>query len=209
MITRRHAILKAGAAALAASCASEEQHSGLQPTPPEIEGPFFPVNTASERDADLTRVAGRPSRALGDVIEVRVRVLNRDGAPVPGAALELWQANAAGRYNHPRDTTSAPLDENFQGYALLRTDGAGRIRVTTVKPGPYPAPQGQRTPHLHWKVRAGAKTLTTQMYFPGEALNEVDFLMLGMPDARPLVARAGAADEAGALGFDWDLVLSV
>ncbi|HET9231736.1 MAG TPA: hypothetical protein VFO00_10645, partial [Vitreimonas sp.] len=106
-------------------------------TPTQVEGPFFPVDTAIERDADLTRLAGRSERALGQVIELAGRVIGTNGAPIGGARLELWQANAAGRYMHPRDTGAAPLDPNFQGYALLQTDVAGRFNVVSIKPGAY------------------------------------------------------------------------
>ena len=113
-MTRRAAF--AGAGALAACAAAE---GTLPLTPRETEGPFYPVNTAIERDTDLTRLAGRSERASGQLIEVRGRLLDANGAPIAGAEVELWQANAVGRYAHPRDTSAAPLDPNFQGYALF------------------------------------------------------------------------------------------
>ncbi|HET9230050.1 MAG TPA: hypothetical protein VFO00_02100, partial [Vitreimonas sp.] len=127
--------------------------------------------------------------------------------PVSGARLELWQANAAGRYAHPRDTSSAPLDANFQGYALLQTDAAGRFSIVSIKPGAYGAGQGRRTPHLHWKIESGARRLTTQMYFPGEALNDSDGILRRSGDARALIAEPAAANEAGARGLAWTIVL--
>ncbi|MGQ0532348.1 MAG: dioxygenase family protein [Caulobacteraceae bacterium] len=204
-MSRREILTRAGAGMLTAGCAAAE--TGLQATPPETEGPFFPVNTAVERDADLTRLAGRSARATGQVIEVRGRLLDSTGAPILGAEVELWQANAAGRYTHPRDTSSAPLDPNFQGYALLRTGADGGFSIISIKPGAYRTGGQLRTPHLHWKFANGARRLTTQMYFPGEALNENDMLIRRMGDARPLIAEAGAVAEAGALGFDWVVVL--
>jgi protocatechuate 3,4-dioxygenase, beta subunit len=203
--TRRGAIGGASAALLLPGCARAQ--AALTRTPSQVEGPYYPVNTAIERDADLTRLARRDERALGQVIEVAGRVVDTNGAPVSGARLELWQANAAGRYAHPRDTTSAPLDANFQGYALLETDAAGRFRIVSIKPGAYGFGRGQRTPHLHWKVESGARRLTTQMYFPGEALNEGDGFLRRESDPRALIAETAAATEAGALGLAWTIVL--
>jgi protocatechuate 3,4-dioxygenase beta subunit len=203
-LSRRTALVTAGALLLP-GCARAQ--TALARTPAQTEGPFFPVDTAIERDADLTRLAGRSARALGQVIEVAGRVIDANGAPVSGARLELWQANAAGRYAHPRDTSAAPLDANFQGYALLETDAAGRFTIVSVKPGAYGDGRGRRTPHLHWKVVSGARRLTTQMYFPGEALNESDAILRRSGDAHALIAEAADAAEAGALGLAWTIVL--
>lgn len=204
--SRRAALLQIGALA---ACAAAEPT--VASTPPETEGPFFPPSTNIERDADLTRLAGRNERAAGQVIEVRARVLAADGTPMPGARLELWQANAAGRYAHPRDASAVPLDPNFQGYGLLETGSDGDVRFVTVMPGAYHiggAGSEVRTPHLHFKVAHNSARLTTQMYFPGEPLNEQDMLIRAMGDrARRLIARAGASAEQGALGFDWEIVL--
>jgi len=204
-VSRRAALIGASATLLLPSCA--EADTALARTPSETEGPYYPVDTAIEHDADLTRLAGRTERALGQVIELAGRVLDTNGAPVAGARLELWQANAAGRYMHPRDRSAAPLDPNFQGYALLRTDAAGRFSIISVKPGAYRMGRDQRTPHLHWKIESGARRLTTQMYFPGEALNDSDTLMRRMRDARPLIAEPAAAQDADALGLAWTIVL--
>lgn len=207
--TDRRAILL-GAAVFAAGCADARQAETAQtPTPAEMEGPFFPPDTAIENDVDLTRLAGHSERAAGQVIEVRGRVLDARGAPITGAKLELWQANAAGRYAHPEDPATQPLDPNFQGYALLQTGADGAFSFTTIKPGAYNSPIGVRTPHLHWKIGAGAHVLTTQMYFPGEAQNETDGLMRAMGDpVRSLIAASAAAQEAGAQGFTWDVVMA-
>jgi len=207
--THRRAVLL-GAAGLAAACADARQAETAQtPTPAEMAGPFFPVDTAIENDIDLTRLAGRSERAAGQVIEVRGRVVDARGAPITNARLELWQANAAGRYAHPEDPATQPLDPNFQGYALMQTGADGVFRFTTVKPGAYNSPVGIRTPHLHWKVAAGTRVLTTQMYFPGEAQNETDGLMRAMGDpARALIAASATAQEQGALGYAWTIVLA-
>ena len=139
-------------------------------------------NTPRYHGFDLTRIPRHPGRALGQVIELSGRVLNVDGSPVKGAALEIWQANAAGRYANPIDKNPAPLDPNFQGVALLHTTAQGRYRILTVKPGAYPDPSGgMRTPHIHFDVTSDDYRLVAQMYFPGEALNEKDILMSTMP----------------------------
>lgn len=212
IITRRRTLTLLGASALAA-CAAEvdPENAAAVATPPETEGPFFPENTSGESDVDLTRLAGRSERAAGQVIEVRGRVLGPNGQPITGARLQLWQANAAGRYAHTADAANpAPVDPNFQGYAAIETGADGAFRFTTIKPGGYlVADEGPRTPHLHWKVAANGKELTTQSYFPGEPANETDFLIRAMQaDPRTLIARSGAAGAEGEPGYDWDIVLT-
>ena len=97
------------------------------------------------------------------------RFLNMKGEPIPGARVEIWQANTYGRYTHPGDTNPAPLDPNFEGYGVQITDAEGRYRFKTIKPGAYPAAQGwTRPPHIHFKVETKTNWLVTQMYFYGE-----------------------------------------
>ena len=96
----------------------------LPATSPQILGPFYPLGK-SAKGGDLTRVAGRSGMAQGQVIHLGWRVLNRDGEPVHGANLEIWQANSHGRYTHPNDQHDAPLDDNFEGFAVIETDGNG------------------------------------------------------------------------------------
>ncbi|MDX2236396.1 MAG: protocatechuate 3,4-dioxygenase [Hyphomonadaceae bacterium] len=212
IITRRRSMALLSASALAA-CASDidRDAAALALTPRETEGPFFPEDVSGESDVDLTRLAGRSARATGQVITVRGRVLDRFGAPITGARVELWQANAAGRYAHSADAGNpAPLDPDFQGYGAITTGADGAFRFTTIRPGGYlVARQGPRTPHLHWKIAAGAAALTTQSYFPGDSANEADFLIraMGAP-AQRLMARDAGVDEAGAPRFDWDVVLA-
>ncbi|HET8623716.1 MAG TPA: hypothetical protein VFM14_09165 [Gemmatimonadales bacterium] len=151
-------------------------------TPEQVMGPFYPVMKPLDRDADLTLVRGRRGHAQGTPIHVMGRVFNRKGEPVRGARLEVWQANAAGRYAHPSDTNPAPLDPNFQGYCLLETDADGRYRFKSIKPGAYAIGPGVvRPPHIHVEVLGHKDRLVTQMYFPGEPLNEKDdiFKQLG------------------------------
>jgi protocatechuate 3,4-dioxygenase beta subunit len=212
-LSRRRALTVLSASALAACVArveGEEAAAAVAGTPAQTEGPFFPVDTDIERDADLTRLAGRSERAAGQIIEVRGRVLDINGQPVAGARLDIWQANAAGRYAHPGDAVNtAPLDPNFQGYAHLTTGADGGYSLVSIRPGGYDvAGIGRRTPHIHWKAEAGARRLTTQMYFPGEPENEADGVLRGVRRPDLVIARTAAADEAGALGFIWDIVLA-
>jgi len=147
----------------------------LRRTPSQILGPFYPVAKPLDRDADLTQVHGRLGRASGQVIEVMGRVINSRGMPVENAGIEIWQANAQGRYTHPSDRSAAALDPHFDGYAALSTDAEGRYRFKTIKPGAYPdSPGTMRAPHIHFDVVGRHNRLVTQLYFAGEPLNDSD-----------------------------------
>ena len=181
---------------------------------PEIQmGPFYPMIKPLDKDADLTMLSGHKKRAEGQVVEVVGRVLNGNGDPVKNAKIEVWQANAHGRYSHGADTTAAPLDPNFQGFAVITTDATGRYRFRTVKPGPYPAtPTWKRPPHIHMDIYGKTDRLVTQMFFPGEELNDKDrlFLQLGN-DTQAAVAKIVAPTpdiEKGATLLNWDIVLN-
>ncbi len=197
----------AGAAAAAGTRASAQ----TTPTPSEVAGPFYPVVMQKDRDFDLTRVEGRDAAALGTPVWIAGRVIDTDGQPIADATVDLWQANAAGRYRHPHDPNDAPLDPNFQGWAIVPSGDDGGFRFKTIIPGAYPAARGwDRPPHLHFKVtRRGYVELTTQMYFPGEALNDVDRLLLRHPEEdRPrMIARAVDDAEDGTAQLVFDLVL--
>src|SRR5689334_1610481 len=139
--------------------------------------------------ADL---AGRGvTRALGQLIDVRVSVVDEDRAPLTGAMVETWHCNAAGKYIHPNDSNDAPADLNFYGAARLLTDRDGRISLRTIKPGAYPVPDSGgwwRPPHIHFSVwgRVWLSRLVTQMFFPGDPLNELDHILNAVrdPEAR-------------------------
>lgn len=154
-------------------------------TPEQTEGPFFPVHEQPDTDADMTRIVGRSGRATGEVIEVSGQVRDDSGKPVADALIDVWQANAHGRYDHEADPNPAPLDENFQGWAQLKTDADGRYRFRSIKPGPYAVmDEWSRPPHIHFKVaRRGYHELTTQMYFAGDPLNDSDRLLQSVPEA--------------------------
>ncbi len=167
-------------------------------------GPFYPIQRPGDDDFDMTQIKGNAGRALGKVIEVTGRVLDRMGNPVRGAELELWQCNAAGRYAHPGDVAAAPLDPNFQGFAKLVTGPTGEWRIRTIKPSGYDSPIGWRTPHIHFDIKGRAARLITQMYFTEDtATNSKDALYneLG-EDAVTAMAKQMADDT-----YRWDIVL--
>jgi protocatechuate 3,4-dioxygenase beta subunit len=147
-------------------------------TPSTVAGPFYPlVNKPVDRDADLSVIGAGPARARGQILYLMGQVFNIKGKPVKGVEVEIWQPNAAGRYDHPSDPNPAPLDPNFQGYGVAITDGEGRYRFKTIKPGGYPViPGWDRPPHVHFQLTGRADRLVTQMWFPGDPLNPQDRL---------------------------------
>jgi len=172
--------MTAGAALLATGRAAR---AACALTPYQLDGPFYPT-VIQEYDWDLTSVSGKTGRAEGDVIEVTGQVLDAKCEPLPGSVLEVWQANIHGRYDHPGDTsTDRPLDPNFQGYARIVADKEGSYRFRTIIPGSYPAiGDWVRPRHIHFKVHAPFNpSITTQMYFAGEALNDKDLLLAPLP----------------------------
>ena len=183
----------------------------LRRTPAQVLGPFYPVIKPLDQNADLTTIAGKTGRAAGQVLHVMGRVINRQGQPIKGARLEIWQANAQGRYAHPNDANPAPLDPNFQGYAALVTDAEGRYRFKTIKPGAYGDSGAMRAPHIHFDLKGGVNRLVTQMYFAGESLNETDRLLqtAGANRERLIVQLLPPSEglEPDSLLATWDIVL--
>jgi protocatechuate 3,4-dioxygenase beta subunit len=181
----------------------------------EVTGPAYGESAIGELDNDLTRQhTGQP---LGERIVLTGRVLGSDGKPLRGQLVEIWQANAAGRYRHEVDDHDAPLDPNFDGAGRCLTDDDGRYRFVTVKPGAYPwknHPNAWRPNHIHFSLfgRAFTERLITQMYFPGDPLFEFDpiFNSIRDPKARErLISRfdLSLTEPDWALGFRWDIVL--
>jgi protocatechuate 3,4-dioxygenase beta subunit len=178
-------------------------------------GPAFGRVPVGPDDHDLT--AGHRGAPIGERIIVTGRVLDSDGRPVRGTLVEVWQANAAGRYVDPADDHPAPLDPNFTGAGRCLTDADGRYRFVTVKPGAYPwqnHPNAWRPAHIHFSLFGPelASRLVTQMYFPGDPLMPFDPILRSIRDPRgreKLVARFDleATQPEWALGFQWDVVL--
>ncbi len=181
----------------------------------EITGPLFGADRVGELDADLT--AGHAGEPIGERIIVSGRVLDSDGRPVPGALIEVWQANAAGRYHHAVDNHPAPLDPNFSGGGRCVTDSLGRYRFVTIKPGPYPWGNhynAWRPAHIHFSLfgRAFTQRLVTQMFFPGDPLFPLDPIFNSVPDeaARERLISAFDLDNTvpdRAMAYRWDIVL--
>ncbi|MFN3855772.1 MAG: protocatechuate 3,4-dioxygenase [Phreatobacter sp.] len=177
-------------------------------TPRQTRGPYYPLARPADSDMDLTQVAGRPRRAEGEVIEVTGRVLGLRAGPLAGATVEIWQADAAGRYHHPRDL-SGGADPNFQGFGAVRTDAAGRWRFRTIRPRHYGSGSFARTPHIHVRVLgAGRGELVTQMYFPGEAMNARDGLYRALPDDAARAALTARLEQGLLPRYVFDIVLA-
>jgi len=162
---------------------------------------------------DLTRVApGRP-QASGEPIVIAGRILDEDLRPVRRTLVEVWNANAFGRYSHVIDerNADAPLDPHFYGFGRLHTDADGGYRVRTIKPAAYIARRDiawWRPPHVHFSIVGAGVRLVTQMYFPEEPLNERDFIYQIVPDdARGRVVARRASAHGGDRAFRFDIVI--
>jgi protocatechuate 3,4-dioxygenase beta subunit len=182
----------------------------------EITGPLLGEERVRPADADLTtRYPG--GEALGQRIILTGRVLDSAGRPVPDTLVEIWQANAAGRYQHRIDDHPAPLDPFFGGAGRCVTDSGGRYRFITIKPGAYPwgnHHNAWRPAHIHFSLlgRAFTQRLITQMYFPGDPLFGFDPIFNSVPDPKArerMICRFDLAltRPEWALGFEWDIVL--
>jgi protocatechuate 3,4-dioxygenase beta subunit len=181
----------------------------------EITGPRLGAEHLGPSAADLSRHAG--GEALGERIIVTGRVLDQDGRPVPNTLVEIWQANACGRYTHPGDQHDAPLDPHFDGAGRVLTDENGVYRFITVKPGAYPwrnHHNAWRPQHIHFGLFGSgfATRLITQMYFPGDPLIPLDPILNCIPDpaARQRLVAAFDLDVTVpeyALGYRFDMVL--
>jgi len=176
----------------------------LIPTPSQTVGPFFHLGMARPEWSDLA--ADNPA---GEKIAIEGRVIDGDGAPVPDALIELWQANAAGRYNHPDDQqTDKPLDPHFRGFGRVATDAEGRFRVVTIKPGPVSGRgNALQAPHINIALFArGLLThLFTRIYFADEAANAGDPLLSSIEDEaarRSLLARRAQGISPALYQFD-------
>jgi protocatechuate 3,4-dioxygenase beta subunit len=187
----------------------------LEHTLSEITGPRFARETVTPADADMTRFDG--GEALGERIIVTGRVLDEDGRAIPHTLIEIWQANAAGRYAHDEDRHDAPLDPHFSGIGKVITDERGAYRFMTVKPGAYPwrnHHNAWRPNHIHFSLfgPSFATRLITQMYFPGDPLLALDPIFNSVPERAARERLIASFDiEATvpeyALGYRFDFVL--
>jgi protocatechuate 3,4-dioxygenase alpha subunit len=174
----------------------------LPATASQTVGPFLHIGLSW-----LTRDQLAPPGVSGERVTITGRVLDSDGQPVTDALVEVWQANAHGKYAHPEDGQDKPLDPAFSGFGRIPTDARGAFRFTTVKPGCVPGPDGSlQAPHLLIAVfmRALLKQLVTRLYFPDEPANAADPVLAIVPADRrsTLIARVGGAGE-----LEWDIVL--
>ena len=181
----------------------------------EVTGPLLGVREVDVDDADLTR--GHAGEPLGERIIVTGRVVDESGRGVADTLVEIWQANAAGRYAHDLDRHPAPLDPNFTGVGRCLTNARGLYRFVTVRPGAYPwrnHHNAWRPAHIHLSIlgRAFVQRLVTQMYFPGDPLMAHDPILTSIPDPaarQRLVATWSpqVTEPEWALGYEFDIVL--
>jgi protocatechuate 3,4-dioxygenase beta subunit len=183
----------------------------------ELTGPGPVISRVSVEDADMTRNAGTGGEAIGQRISVTGRVLDELGRPIPNTLLEIWQANASGRYVHRNDQWPGPIDPNFLGIGRTLTDANGEYRFLTVRPGIYPwknHPNAWRPAHIHFSLFGSSlvSRLVTQMYFPDDPMFDLDPIFHGVPNDAARARMVCAYDhdlteQAWALGYRWDIVL--
>jgi protocatechuate 3,4-dioxygenase beta subunit len=189
----------------------------LPQTLAELTGPVYGPDALRPLDNDLTRNAVINGQPIGERIIVVGQVLDESGRPIPNALLEIWQANACGRYIHKVDQHDAPLDPNFTGAGRVLTGKNGEYRFTTIRPGAYPWRNHEnawRPAHIHFSVfgRNFLQRLVTQMYFPGDPLLPLDPIFNGMSDetGRNRLISSYAHDittPEWALGFRFNIVV--
>lgn len=190
----------------------------LPQTLSELTGPIYGHGAIQPLDHDLTKNAVVHGEPLGERIIVVGKVLDENGRPAPNALVEIWQANACGRYVHKKDQHDAPLDPNFLGAGRALTDQNGEYRFTTIKPAAYPwrnHPNAWRPAHIHFSIFGAAfiSRLVTQMYFPGDPLLSLDPIYNGVPDenARKRLVSEYAhelSEPEWALGYRFNIVLN-
>lgn len=179
--------------------------AALPLTPPQTAGPFYPRIKPKDSDADLSVNSRQGGRASGDVIDITGRILSARGGPIENAVVEIWQADAGGQYLNQRNAEAA-----FQGYGAVNAGRSGSYRFRTIRPGAYGSGSFQRTPHIHFRVVTEAgQELVTQMYFPGQALNETDVVLVGLgDDAARAAATARTVPGQSPAKYEFDLVLA-
>ena len=185
----------------------------LVPTPDATVGPFYPGVFVDDFPSDLTQVAPLVAlRPQGQPISLALRFLDAAGKPVPSVIVEVWQANAYGRYRHPQDESAAPLDPQFDGFARLRTDDDGVCTLRTIKPGVHQVGRFTRAPHLRLTIFAsGIDRLLTQIFFEGEGHNADDPILNSIADSavrnRIVARRDVSLKAADALAYELTITL--
>jgi protocatechuate 3,4-dioxygenase beta subunit len=189
----------------------------LENTISEMTGPVFGHDKIGQLDNDLIRNYAKTGDPIGPRIVVYGRVLDENARPVPGALVEVWQANAGGRYRHKKETYLAPVDPNFGGCGRMITDEEGRYWFRTIRPGPYPWPNGVndwRPAHIHFSIfgHAFAQRLITQMYFEGDPMIWQCPIVSTIPDRAGIEQLVAALDRQNTLPMDslaykFDIVL--
>ena len=205
--SRRHLLAAAGASLLPFGANA----AGLLATPGQTEGPFYPTAFPADMDNDLVQVRGQAARAMGTVLHLEGRVLDLDGKPIQGALMEIWQCDAQGLYDHPRQPGRERRDSAFQGYGRMLVSGDGRYSFRTLKPVAYAG----RSPHIHVKVATSAgRLLTSQFYIAGEPGNERDFIFRDAardPRQRERIEmrlEPASGLEPGAMATTMDIVIA-
>lgn len=188
----------------------------LTPTPFHTTGPFFPPDFLRSGDNDLTWLRDPARRAAGELVFLSGRLTEQDGAPRTNAVLELWQADAGGRFDHPLDPRGADADPDFAGWGRTATDAEGRFQFVTVKPGAYRDPVSgvPRAPHVNLQVLSSGlmRRLVTAIYFPDDPGHAEDPVLAAVPAERRsllIAARTPASNlaPAGAACFHLDIAL--
>ena len=210
ILSRRGLLLGAGAGAGLLPLSSAFAADAV-PTPPQTEGPFYPTGFPADMDNDLVQVRGQQAPAMGEILHLQGRVIAVDGRPLAGTLVEIWQCDAQGLYDHPRQSGRDRRDAAFQGYGRMMADAEGRYRFRTLKPVAYPG----RTPHIHLKAATGdGRLLTSQFYLAGDPQNERDGVFRAAvrdPRQRELIEmRLAPAPgvEAGAFASEMDIVIA-
>ena len=193
----------------------EEMATGIEPiqvtyfTPPQTEGPYYPVAKLSDRDNDLTVLEGAAGSVAGQIVEFGGTVYDASGIPVEGVTIEIWQTDGNGIYLHPGDPQTEQRDRNFQFYGEAITSADGSYSFRTILPGQYePRPR-----HIHAKVKAGQQELlTTQIYFDGDPSLEADGIFLGGRNENVHLVMTLAAGQDGdgnpILVGEYDIILN-
>jgi len=207
ILRRRHILLGSSATLLPLSSLRAEM---LAPTPRQTEGPFYPTGFPADMDNDLVQVRGQQAQAMGEVLHLKGRVLGVDGRPLSGTLVEIWQCDARGIYDHPRQPGRDRRDAAFQGYGRIMADAQGLYSFRTLKPVAYPG----RTPHIHLKAASGdGRLLTSQFYIAGDPQNERDGIFRaaarqpGQRERIEMKLAPAPGVEAGALATDMDIVI--